>query len=221
MQIRKINKRGTLFTFANADWDLNIYFIKGKRYNYLIDTGLGNDCVKAIIEYLKIGEEEIIVVNTHYHWDHLWGNTALKDSLIISHKLCPELIAANWDYMLQKNSRFSLGEVTLKLPDLVFDKELYFPEDRIKLFHSPGHTEDSISILDEKDQVLIIADNIGDNMEEIYPNLECDKEIFLSSLKNYLTLNYNTCVSGHNTILTKTNLETIINRMLTDSSHPS
>ena len=220
MQIRTINSRGTLFTFQTTDWDLNIYLIKGRRYNYIIDTGLGNDCMTAVMNYLEPDDKKTIVINTHYHWDHIWGNTTLKDSVLISHKLSYDMITANWDGMLEKNRRYGFGEVTLRLPDLVFEKEMFFPEDRIRLFHSPGHSSDSISILDEEDQVLIIGDNIGDNMEEIFPNLECDKEIYYDTLKSYLTLDYNTCISGHNTILTRENLETIINRMLTDSSHP-
>lgn len=35
MQIRKIKSRGFLFTHSNPGWDLNVYLIIGKKYNYI------------------------------------------------------------------------------------------------------------------------------------------------------------------------------------------
>ena len=203
MQIRKVNNRGVLFTFSNPEWDLNIYLITGKKYNYMIDTGLGSACVDAVKNYLKNDTKKTVVINTHYHWDHVWGNDSLKENTLISHQLCAETLLSSWDKMLAKNNRFCLGEVQLKLPDLVFEKELYFPEDRIRLFHTPGHTADSISILDEEDHVLILGDNVGDNMEEIIPELYCEKSVYINTMEKYISLDFDTCISGHNTILGK------------------
>ena len=38
MQITKVKNRGVLFTHSNPGWDLNVYLIMGKKYNYIIDT---------------------------------------------------------------------------------------------------------------------------------------------------------------------------------------
>ncbi len=203
MQIKNVNNRGVLFTFINPEWDLNIYLITGKKYNYLIDTGLGSTCVDAVKNFLKNDTKETMVINTHYHWDHVWGNGSIKENTLIAHRLCLEMLLSCWDMMLVKNNRFCLGEAQLKLPDLVFETELYFPEDRIRLFHTPGHTADSISILDEEDQVLILGDNVGDNMEEIIPALYCEKSVYINTMEKYLSLDFDTCISGHNTILGK------------------
>ncbi len=203
MQIRKVNNRGVLFTYSNPEWDLNIYLITGKKYNYLIDTGLGSTCVDAVKNYLKKDTKKTMVINTHYHWDHVWGNDSIKENTLIVHELCLEMLLSCWDKMLAKNNRFCLGEVQLKLPDLVFEKELYFPEDRIRLFHTPGHTADSISILDEEDRVLILGDNVGDNMEELIPELYCEKSVYINTMEKYMSLDFDTCISGHNTLLGK------------------
>lgn len=40
MKIRKIKNRGILFTHSNPEWDLNVYLISGRKFNYIIDTGL-------------------------------------------------------------------------------------------------------------------------------------------------------------------------------------
>lgn len=221
MQIRKIKNRGILFTFSDTAWDFNIYFIKGRRYNYIIDTGLGSDSIKPVMEYVKETKKETIVINTHHHWDHIWGNSAFNGCLLISHKLCREQIIADWDNMLTKNHSYCRGEVKMHLPNLVFEDELYFAEDRIKLFHSPGHTPDSISIMDEEDAVLMLGDNIGDTMEDIIPSIYCERDIYMDTIKSYLKLDFDTCISGHNTVLAKDALETVLHRMQTDISHPS
>lgn len=42
MKIEKVKNRGVIFTYRKSPgWDLNLYLIMGKKYNYLIDTGLG------------------------------------------------------------------------------------------------------------------------------------------------------------------------------------
>ncbi|MHB8132452.1 MAG: MBL fold metallo-hydrolase, partial [Mobilitalea sp.] len=153
----------------------------------------------------------IIVINTHYHWDHIWGNSAFRDSIIISQRQCRDLILEKWVYMMNRNGSFCNGAAELCLPSLVFDKELYFPEDKIRLFHTPGHTADSISVLDEEEGVLNVGDNIGDTMDEIIPSIDTDMEQYIDTLRKYQTLDFDTCISGHNFALPKDVIDKIYN----------
>jgi len=215
MNIKKIKNRGVLFTYESPSvCDLNLYLIKGEKYNYIIDTGLGSLSVDPIKEYIKNDAKQIIVINTHYHWDHIWGNGSFENCMIISHKLCREMIQSEWDDMIQKNNHRCYGEVKMKLPTLVFEKELYFIEDKIRLFYTPGHTIDSISVLDEKEKVLIVADNVGENMKDIIPSLDCDKEIYKNTIKKYEKIDFDICISGHNTVLKKEVIVKILNMMV-------
>lgn len=213
MQIRKIKNRGILFTHSNKEWDLNIYIIMGRKYNYIIDTGLGSLNIEPIKEYIKNNNKETIVINTHYHWDHVWGNGSLKDFKIISHKLCREMIQSKWEEMLEKNKQYCYGEVKMYLPNLVFENELCFPEDNIKLFHTPGHTLDSISVLDEEENVLLVGDNVGDSVEDIIPSIYCGKDVYIETMKKYEKMDFDTCISGHNTVLKKEVIGKILSMM--------
>lgn len=203
--IRKtpIKNRGTLFTSTQGGWDLNYYLIRGRRFHYVIDTGLGSLSMEPIHEELKGDPKPVMVINTHYHWDHIWGNAAAPEGTLVAHRLCSDRIAANWDSMLETKSAYLRGETSLRLPDVVFDRELYFPADRIRLFHSPGHTEDSISILDEEEGVLFAGDNLGDSPDELLPNLYAGAEAYRSTLSIYENLSFNTLLSGHNQIFDK------------------
>lgn len=213
MHTKKIKNRGILFTYEGfSTWDLNLYLIKGEKYNYIIDTGLGSLSVEPIKKYLENDSKPIIVINTHYHWDHVWGNGSFEDCLIVSHRLCREKIESEWEDMLENNKNYCYGEVKMALPNLVFEDELYFADDKIRLFYTPGHTIDSISIFDEKEKILIAADNIGDNMEELLPELCCEKEIYINSLKKYEKMDFDLCVSGHNKVLKKDVIDQILKR---------
>ncbi|MGE5585242.1 MAG: MBL fold metallo-hydrolase [Bacillota bacterium] len=202
MRVQKVGARGFLFTFTvpHEEWDLNLHLIRGERCDYIIDTGLGSLSIAPMEEYLQY-DKPAIVVNTHYHWDHVWGNGSLRHCTIVSHRLCREMIQSHWQDMMEKNHRYHHGEVEMVLPSLVFERELYFPEDQVRLVYTPGHTIDSISVLDEADKVLNAGDNIGDTPEEIVPSIDTDKDLYVDSLHRYLDLDFDTCVSGHNVVL--------------------
>ena len=180
------------------DYDLNIGLIVGGQYNYVIDTGLGSCSVVPLIDYIGSNGKPIVFVNTHAHWDHIWGNWVFKDSIIIAHAFCRELIHRHWDEALQEFSDSIDGEVRKSLPNLVFEDLLYFPDDGVMIFHTPGHSIDCISIFDEVDKVMYAGDNIGDTAEAIVPFLATSPEIFRGTIDKYRRYDFDVCISGHN-----------------------
>ncbi len=212
MKIKKIKNRSILFTNSiPSGWDLNVQLIMGDKYNYIIDTGLGSLSIAPIKEYIKHDNKSIIVINTHHHWDHIWGNSSLENYIIISHKLCREMIELNWEDMMHKNKKHLHGEAEMYLPNLTFEKELYFPEDKIRLIYTPGHTIDSISVIDEMEKVINVGDNIGDSIDDIIPSIYCEKNEYINTLLKYRDMDFDTCISGHNIILEKQVIEKILN----------
>lgn len=121
------------------------------------------------------------------------------------------MIELNWDNMMQKNKQHIYGEVEMKLPNLTFEEEIYFPEDKIRIVHTPGHTIDSISVVDEVDKMINVGDNIGDSIDEIVPSIYGEKEEYINTLLRYNEMDFDSCISGHNIILEKE----IINKILT------
>jgi glyoxylase-like metal-dependent hydrolase (beta-lactamase superfamily II) len=207
---QSVKNRGYLFSWDTfGDCWLNLYLIKGNNRDYIIDSGLGAgsmEPVKALLEQ----DKEIVLINTHYHWDHIWGNDAIKNTIIIAHKLCREKIIEEWEAMMGRNYAYRDGNVSMRLPDLSFDHSICFPDDGLKLFFTPGHTKDSISILDEREGVLICGDNVGDTKEDIVPILFDGRANYLRSLETYMGLDFDTVISGHNDILDKNIFKIII-----------
>jgi len=210
MKPTKITERNIMFSQPMGDeYDLNIGLILGERHNYIIDTGLGSGSVAPILEYIGSDTKPMIVVNTHCHWDHIWGNWVFEKSLIISHKLCRELEDKHWDDGIRENSNSVDGEIHKCLPNMVFEGSLHFPDDGICIFHTPGHSADCISVYDAKDKVLYAGDNIGDTEDNVIPWIDTDLETFRRLLDTYKKYDFEHCISGHN----KPQRKTVLSRM--------
>ncbi|CAN5350551.1 MBL fold metallo-hydrolase [soil metagenome] len=71
---------------AHPELDLNCGLVVGERRALVIDTHLsaraGSELFAAVRE---VTDREIVVVNTHAHFDHCFGNIAFRDSQIYAH----------------------------------------------------------------------------------------------------------------------------------------
>ena len=200
----KLTARNVMFTQPmGSEYSLNMGLILGVHNNFLIDTGLGSGSVAPVLEYLKGDDKPVIVINTHNHWDHIWGNWVFAKSIIISHPKCRELMEQYWERTVTELANRIDGEAHKCLPNMVFEGSLYFPDDGISLFHTPGHSPDSISIYDEVDKVLYAGDEIGDTEENIVPHINTDMETMQRTIDIFKTIDFDICISGHNKPQTK------------------
>ena len=111
----------------------------------------------------------VVVVNTHHHWDHVYGNAAFPGVDIVAQRACPRLITAS---TLSRSETVPLPPAEgVPLPGITFgDRLLYSDDDEsVHLMHSPGHTEDSLVLYLEQAKVLLG----GDTVEWPLPSLAC------------------------------------------------
>ncbi len=206
--IRKLGKRGVLFSTDTITGCLTFcYLIQGKKANYVVDTGLGSGTAGLVQDYIRKNHPgKVIVINTHYHWDHLWGNIGFEGNDIYAHRSCRDMIEQKWDEMEQKQSQWKEGQIKKVLPNRLIDDHFIFEEDGIDLFYTPGHTADSLSVYDCVDRVL----HVGDNMETPYPGVYDTKEHLVYSLKKCLEYDFSHSVSGHNGNVTREDIQEVI-----------
>ena len=148
MQFERIGKRGHLFIFELGDVGTdtaNVYVIKGKTHWFVIDTFLGPEAIFEIKSVLNTDftEKPTIVVNTHAHFDHFWGNCAFPHATIIAHTLCRQAINTKQQVeYLEKNAKFQQGKVELVAPNLTFENRLVFEDEGVvktgQLHKAPG-----------------------------------------------------------------------------------
>ena len=212
MEPKKIGNRGLLFEFNETNSKFLMptftYVIIGITRLYILDTHIGAASMIPIKQYLSKNypNKEIYIFNSHLHWDHVWGNCAFKDSVIISHEKCYEFLADDeiWNNMIECSSSVKAGDISRTLPNKTFKNELEFLDDDIIFFYSPGHTEDSSSCLDKKNSVLFVGDNVE------VPILCLDwhnLDVYIKTLQNYIKLNPKTIIASHNGIISNDEIE--------------
>lgn len=198
-KLKRVNKNSTVYIFDELqDCLTNVFVIEKKNRVYIIDTFCGDGYMKPILK--SLGNKEIVVINTHFHWDHVLGNCCFNDCKIISHKKCRSLLDKRWDDQLNQNKKYVLGAAVKKLPNMTFDSKVCFEDDRLELFYSPGHTIDSISIYDREEEILYV----GDNVEKPIIYLESSyTEEYIKTLEKYIEYKPKKIMGGHTLNLTR------------------
>lgn len=194
-----VGTRGLLFSFDHIGMRTNVYAINGSDVIYIVDTYLGPDIMAEIDRALHaaFGPKPKIIINTHHDWDHIWGNCRYRDQWIVGHERCKELIGTEGPKQLLENGEgkgLTLGTVVLTPPNLTLTDRINFEADGLTVWHTPGHTADSISIWDTLDKVLVA----GDNLERPHPFTQWSQlDVFERSLESYLALPIAHVITGH------------------------
>ena len=167
----------------NAGWDprillarcgdlVDVFVIVAERYVVLVDTLINP---RTAAELLRIAEphlegRQLLVVNTHAHGDHAWGNQlfagpgARHPAPIIATRRCAELLRAPGSQQklaekrAQEPQRF--GDVELVAPTLLFEDRLAIDggDLTMELFATPGHASDHIAIYIPQIRTLLPGD---------------------------------------------------------------
>lgn len=177
-----------------------VYGIERKDKVYIIDSFCGSFYMDEIKKLYK--EKKCILINTHYHFDHIWGNITFKDSPIYAHTLCCTKIKEKAEKERKENETYFKGIKEILSPTHTFIDTLHLEED-LSLIYTPGHTIDSISILDLQNKAIYV----GDNVERPLIQLEEDtlKE-YKDSLTYYLSLKEYQFHSGHTLYINQKNI---------------
>jgi len=196
MKSERVGTRGFLFGFEEP-YRINVFVIDGNRHVFVCDTCLGSEPMNLVKEYLAekgLDSKPIVVFNSHADYDHYWGNGCFKSSLIIGHELCRKRIEKEAQRSLEEFKVHMLGDVEIVAPNVVFDKRLFFAEEGVEFYHTPGHTEDSSACFDHVDGTLFV----GDNVESPLPYVNgLNFAGYAATLEEYILRNAKAIVAGH------------------------
>ncbi|MBQ6125798.1 MAG: MBL fold metallo-hydrolase [Erysipelotrichaceae bacterium] len=162
-----------LFTIsADGGGDPWMYLINGEKKAMLIDTGFGIGSLKSLVKQI-VGEKEVIVVNTHSHYDHAYGNAEFDK--VYCHEYEAQFLEKQdkhmWDYLFEHGTgrciwtefdkkdliRFKPYEI-IGVPDgYKFD----LGRDHIvELIHTGGHSCGHAGFLDYRNRIFFAGDDI-------------------------------------------------------------
>lgn len=148
------------------------------------------------------------VINTHFHADHTTGTCFFLGARVVGHQLCRELLDGRGRESLAKAQAASpeLQDVEVVLPDMVFSQgilNLYIGGKTIQLWHTPGHSPDSIVCLVKEDRILFG----GDTIMALPYFVDGSYDDFLASLKSLQSGNYEHVVPGHGEVILRGEVE--------------
>jgi glyoxylase-like metal-dependent hydrolase (beta-lactamase superfamily II) len=169
----------------------------------LIDTLLYPEEIKQLRQFIdnRLKLPVRYVINTHHHADHTTGTCFFPEAQVIGHRLCREFLDTRGRESLQryKENSHDMTNVELILPEIVFEDQLVMQigNKTFHMEHTPGHSEDSIIVWVEQDNVLFASDTV---MSLPY-FVDGDYDQFVQSLKRLQGRNYENIVQGHGEVI--------------------
>jgi len=159
----------------------NTTLIAGKDCSIIVDTSLFPEKAMKISKFsLDIfGLPIAYVINTHYHPDHTFGNSAFENLDIIASSKTKEVMESmDFNYIKAVWGEKRAKENHITLPNVVFDdrKTFHLCDKRISLIQLGGHTPDSTIVYLEDDNILIAGDIVFNGYHpEITPDSDLDR----------------------------------------------
>jgi glyoxylase-like metal-dependent hydrolase (beta-lactamase superfamily II) len=195
MRVDPIGERGQIVSFPELGCT-NLYLIYGPRHTFLCDTYLGPDPMEEIKALLATQgrTQPVIVFNSHKDWDHVWGNCAFPNTTILATEQCAANLRSQFGAELTEFGVWAKGDIVPAFPTLLFTGQLFFPEDEVLFFSSPGHTNGSASCFDLQDSVLFLGDNVEYPLPYLYSR---DLISYIETLTAYLRRNPRAIITGH------------------------
>ena len=207
MKIDEI-QRG-IFACLMANQTANAGFVVTERGVIVIDTldkPVRARQLAITIEGM-IGKPVLFVINTHHHYDHVFGNQVF-DAPIIAHSTLPEQLAAATSRDLlpvavaahiseHPEDRWLANELEVVYPQLTFEQRLTldFTPHRLVLRHLGGHTPD-LAVVDLPEEGILFASDLV--FEGRVPFLrDADVEGTIQALRALEQLGPRTIVPGH------------------------
>ena len=203
-------------------WVVNSGFVVGSEKTLIVDSGPMYLAAQTIYGYAKNikPKNEMIVVNTEKHFDHIGGNSFFKEKgiKIYAHeknirtekefdeeKKYFNKIIDNTKRRDANEEKIFFQSTTMVKPDYSLnDNEIFLLGNNVeaKIISTPGHTQTNISIFIPQDKVLYCGDCITNGY---IPNLEAGNEddwkIWLKSLELISSLDLDFIVPGHGNMI--------------------
>jgi glyoxylase-like metal-dependent hydrolase (beta-lactamase superfamily II) len=167
-----------------------------RRRLFIVDTLMDVQSVEPMRTMVEEREgRRVVVVNTHYHWDHVYGNAAFADHDIVAHRSCGRLIESQMRSFSERVPPPPREGVPL--PTITFGDRLTYAGDdeTLNLIHTPGHTEDSIVVYLDQARVLLA----GDTLEYPLPgfHLRDGRDVWVRTLRQLKQLPAERIVPSH------------------------
>jgi hydroxyacylglutathione hydrolase len=137
----------------------NVYVLGDERWREAIAIDTAIPSLAWIADELSAREWTLkLIVSTHGHWDHVGDNAA-----VAAHTGAPIAVhPLDRDRLVDPDPLWAPFEIPSSVPavELAEGGEIRFGEVRLRVLHTPGHTEGSVCLLDADSGRLFSGDTL-------------------------------------------------------------
>lgn len=140
--------------------DLNVGVVLADEGLLVIDSRANHaDADELRAELASLSSRPIRwLVNTHYHWDHSFGNAGFPEAVIVGHRRCRAVLLEDGERMkrdlaaderIPEDRRPAFLEVDITPPAVVFDDEItiHLGAREVRVVHfGIGHTDSDVAV---------------------------------------------------------------------------
>lgn len=186
-------------------WEkVHSFLLIGSNQAALIDTSLGIDNIKKIVDQLTT--LPIVVITTHAHWDHI-GSHRQFDHIMVHEQEVSWLLNGTPGLPVEQIRKDIARDITKPVPE-TFNPSTFVPyrgnsqhihalqdgnvidigDRELVVYHTPGHSPGHIIIYDKTTQYLFTGDllYIGTPIYAFYPTT--DPVLLVNSLEKMLSI---------------------------------
>jgi cyclase len=186
-----------------GDFEVACAIVVTPRRVVVFDTLTGPADLGPVVALVQrhLDGRHVLVVNSHHHWDHVYGNAAFAQHDILAHRSCRKLMASR---SYAEDESIPLPPVEgVPLPTMTFGDRMTVADEAVTLhlIHTPGHSEDSIVGYHEQARLLLA----GDTLEWPLPNF-CQRDgyaSYLRTLRQLKQLPVTRILPGHGPVMGK------------------
>jgi len=209
----KFNNNTYLFDSfqCDAEYGMGYYILQGTKKRALIDTSGPIEAEKFAKRLKNLDLIPDILILTHSHWDHAGGTTVFQKKFpnieVFAAKPAIESLKNNSKYNESFSEIITNLEPVENITPVKEGNIIDLGGMELLIYETPGHTNCSISILDQKNMILYTGDALG----YIWPKFilppimppEFSQEKLLSTFNKVEKIDYSAIAFAHYGLLTE------------------